>query len=109
MPPLKIVRASPTLQIACPGIGYKLSCSVSSHDSRKKSCKSYPDVLPLARAGHHHLEPAETVMQERLQTTMSANPPPRTHRRGDIPEIRSRCVRRSRLVPWSCRSGAAGS
>ena len=97
IPPLKMLMASPRLQIACPGIG----CGVQTVNilgglppaPTIPAIGTHLHVLPCLRAWDHHLQAPETVVKEGLITeTPSDMPcPPRT-------EGRSRLTREPKSV-----------
>ena len=66
MPPEKMASASPMLQIAWPGSGYRAECCQYAIEATADRNHSYLDVHPLVRFRGEDLQPAETVVQERL-------------------------------------------
>ena len=62
MPPLKSDRASPTLQMAWPGMGCGIGSAVELQLVKPEV--PYLDVVPLVRTRRVHLEAAKPVVQE---------------------------------------------
>ncbi len=85
MPPLKMLSASPTLQIACPGRGCVRDLSICA---AQVQTITNLDIKPLVRTRRENLQPTQAVVKERLVTGMGYTAP-ETLRFTDSPAIRS--------------------